>query len=105
MLADGESAILPGLLLFLGLYSATIWMLLSYWNGNRSRVLISCAAIVAVSGGLASLAILKDFFVDGFQWPPDSGYVSSLLFFGTPFLSGVAVLVRAKRSQNTNQKL
>jgi hypothetical protein len=59
LLAHGESAILPGLLLLLVLYPASICTLAASLKGVRSTIVTSSGAIIAAVGALGCVAVLK----------------------------------------------
>ena len=93
MLALGESAILPALLLVLVLYPVTIWTLAASLKGVRSAFVASCGAVIAAAGALGCAAVLKDF-----EWPPDQGLCISFAFWAFPLFAGiVALIIRIKR--------
>ena len=98
MLAHGEAAILPALLLIVVLYPISIWILVRSLKGGRSRLMVVCATVIALCSGLASAAVLKDF-----EWPPDQGFYFALLFWAFPLFCGIAALARMKRPNKNEQ--
>lgn len=95
MLADAETVILPALLVILFLYPVSIWTLIRTLKARPNVLTIWCAALIATSGVVGVVAVLKDF-----EWPPDQGLVISVLFWMFPLLCGLVGLVRARKGKN-----
>ena len=93
MLGHGESAILPALLLVLVLYPLSVWTLVASLRGARGKFLAACGAVIAATGALGCVAVLKDF-----EWPPDQGLCISFVFWAFPLFAGiVALIIRIRR--------
>ena len=97
MFADGEQAILPGMLLIAALvlvvYPGALWVLANSRDRAHRRAVVCCAAVVALICGGGAIATAKDF-----SWPPELGDCVGLLIWGIPGACGVIALVKVAAS-------
>jgi len=104
MFALGETAILPGLVLIVVLFPATIWTLTASVKGKRNAVMAICALIATLFGGWGTASGLKSLVV---EWPPEGDLIFGLIFCAFFFFAGVFSLVKmwkAKRRDQASEK-
>ncbi|MGA2751796.1 MAG: hypothetical protein ABSG59_23770 [Verrucomicrobiota bacterium] len=100
MLALGETAILPGLLLIVVLFPATIWTLTSSLKGKRNVFMRTCAVIAIAFGGWGMAAGLKSIVK---EWPPEDDLLFGLAFCAFFLLAGLASLLKMRNTKRTDE--
>lgn len=98
MLALGETLILPGLLVIMLLFPATIWTLTCSIKGKRNVFMAVCAVTATVFGGWGTASGLKSIVE---EWPPEGDLLFGLLFCAFFFMAGIVSLIKMRRSKRT----
>ncbi len=96
MLALGETAILPGLLLIVFLASATFWVLDDTLRKKRSLVTMPLSIALVVVASIEAVGIIKDWVRD---WPAAresalGDWLFNFVFCVVPLLAGLFALVK-----------
>ena len=104
MFALGETKVLPGLLLILVLFPATLWTLGASFKGKRNYFMTVCAMMSAVFGGWGLAAGLLSLVKEG---PPEQDLLFGLFFCGFFFAAGIFSLMkmwRGRQKQEASEK-
>jgi hypothetical protein len=92
ILAHGETAILPGLILIALVISVSAWTVFISFRWPMGRLLMACAVGLTLVGATALVILLI-----GASWPLESAEIFSLLFWSIPVICGIASLVKGTR--------
>jgi hypothetical protein len=91
MLALGETAILPGLLIVLVLFPATVLTFVASLLGKRNIAMVACSVASTIFGAWGIVdglnTVMQDWKVPD-SWPPSGNFVLSFLFCAFLLLAG-----------------
>ena len=99
MLAFGQSAILPGLLLIAVVFPATLWTVISSIKRKRNALMVVCAIIATVFGGWTMAASL--IFIVQDEWPPDQNILYGLCWSAFFLFAGLISIIKMRREKQT----
>lgn len=106
ILALGETAILPALLMFLLLLPATILTLVNSVSGKRSVFMVICAVTAAIFGIWGVVGGLKLIAIDWHipdDWPPSGDFIFSFLLCAFFLVAGLVALVKMWKTKRTDE--
>ena len=95
ILAHGETMILPAFMLMAAVVGASLWTLVASLTGRRRLLFVPFALILILVGVAALIEVVSQI-----SWPPESGELTTLLFWSLPLFSGIVALVQCKRTRN-----
>lgn len=101
MLALGETAILPGLIVVLALASVAIWVVSSGFRGRSGPVVVGVSFTLALVGVVGIVACARDIVR---AWPPDRASWYAVIFWALPLAVGVVSLITARRRKRAGRE-
>jgi len=97
MIAHGERAILPVLLLMVALliviYPGALWVVANSKDRSHRRVVIFCAGLIVLGCGSMAIMVLKEF-----GWPPELGDWVGFSIWAIPAACGLVAITKATRA-------